>query len=98
MSIDTLTMIAGAALSLAFSYIPGLNSKFDGLAPEYKRLIMAGLMLAIAAAAYGLACAGLGEQLGIPVACDQAGAIGLLRAWLLAVIANQAAYAVTPRR
>lgn len=91
---ESLTMFAGVILSLAFSYIPKLNSWFDGLQAEYKRLIMAGLTLAVAAAAYGLACYGI--ETG--VTCDQTGVIGLLKAWLLTVIANQAAYALTPRR
>ena len=98
MTAETLTLFAGAILSLAFSYIPGLNTKFDALVPEYKRLIMAGLTLLVGAAVYGLACAGLAGQFSIPVTCDQAGLIGLLQAWVLTIIGNQAAYSLTPRR
>ncbi len=98
MTADTLSLLAGSVLSLLFSYVPKLNTWFDGILPEYKRLTMAGLTLLIAGAAYGLACAGLGEQFGIAVVCDQAGAIALIRAWVLALVANQAAYSVTPRR
>ncbi len=98
MTAETLSLLAGAVLSLAFSYIPKLNTWFDGIAAEYKRLTMAGLTLLVAAAAYGLACAGLGEQFGIAVVCDQSGAIALIQAWVMALVANQAAYSVTPRR
>lgn len=98
MTADTLTMFAAALLSLAFSYIPGLNSRFDALAPEYKRLTMAGLTLVVAAAVYALACYGIADQLGLSVTCDQPGLIGLIRAWIAAVVANQGAYALTPRR
>ena len=37
-----LSLFAGALLSLAFSYVPGLNTWFDGQEPTTKRLIMAG--------------------------------------------------------
>ena len=98
MTAETLTLFAGAILSLLFSYIPKLNTWFDGLLPEYKRLIMAGLTLVVGAASYGLACAGYAEYFKIGVTCDQAGLIGLLQGWVLAIIGNQAAYALTPRR
>lgn len=98
MTAETLTLFAGAILSLGFSYIPKLNTWFDLLLPEYKRLIMAGLTLAVAAVSYGLACAGLADQFGVAVTCDQAGLIGLLQAWVFAIVGNQAAYSLTPRR
>ena len=98
MTAEQLTLLAGAVLSLAFSYVPGLNVRFDALTAEYKRLIMAGLTLLVAATVYGLACAGLGEQLGIIVPCTQAGLIGLVQAWVLTIVGNQAAYSLTPRR
>lgn len=95
MTSDTLVLFAGAAISLLFSYIPGLNAWFDALQSEYKRLIMAGLMLLVAAGAYGLACAGLAGEAGVNVTCDQAGIIGLVRAWVLAIVANQSAYKIS---
>jgi len=98
MSAEGLSLIAGAVLSLLFSYVPGLNTWFDGVAAEYKRLLMAGLSLLAAGAVYGLACAGLGAQFGLVVTCDQTGAISLVSAWVLTLIANQGVYAVTPRR
>ena len=88
-----LAMIAGAVLSLLFSYIPGLNTWFAGHAPEFKRLFMAGLMLVVAGAALGLSCAGIISG----VACTQAGAIELAVTWILAVAANQATYDVSPQ-
>jgi hypothetical protein len=97
MTSDTLVLLAGAVLSLLFSYIPGLNTGFAALAPEVKRLIMAGLMLVVAAAAYGLSCAGVGASLGISLVCDQSGLLGLIRSLILAVVANQGAYAISPQ-
>lgn len=95
MTSDTLVLLAGAVVSLLFSYVPGLNSWFDALQSEYKRLIMAGLMLVIGAGAYGLTCAGLGGDFVLVGSCDQSGAIEILRAWVLAIIANQGAYKIS---
>jgi hypothetical protein len=96
MDVDTLALLAGAILSLAFSYIPGLNARFAGLASEYKRLIMAGLLALVSLAAFGQACAGV-QLLPLAATCDQAGAVGLLRVFVLAVVANQGAFALTPQ-
>ena len=43
MTPESFALIVGAIVSLFFSYIPGLNTWFDQLLPEYKRLIMAGV-------------------------------------------------------
>ena len=45
MSPETLTLIAGAALSLLFAYFPGLNTWFAAKSSDVKRLIMAGVRL-----------------------------------------------------
>lgn len=93
---EELSVVAGVVLSLGFSYIPGLKSKFDTLAPERKRLVMLGLLVLVSGAVYGLSCAGFAADLGIGVTCDQAGAIGLIRAFVVATIANQSTYMITP--
>lgn len=49
---EILSAIAGTILSLVFSYIGGLNVKFAALAPENKRLIMAGILLTVSAAIF----------------------------------------------
>lgn len=89
-----LAAISGAVLSLAFSYIPGLNVRFAELTPEIKRLVMAGLLLVISAVIYASGCAGI-VQAGIT--CDQQGIVQL--AWILisAIMANQSTYNLTPR-
>ncbi len=97
MTSDTILLIAGAVLSLVFSYVPGLNVKFAALKPEYKRGIMAGLCLLVAAAVFGIACAGYGGNFNIEVTCDQIGLIGLIQSFIVAVIANQGAYALSPQ-
>lgn len=97
MTAGELSLIAGALLSLIFSYVPGLNSAFAGLATEIKRLIMLGLLVLVAGAVYGLACLGYAEGFGILVVCDQAGALALVQALVLAIIANQSVFSITPK-
>ena len=94
MTIDLLALIAGALLSLAFSYIPGLKDKFGQFPPETKRLVMAGLLFGVALALFGLACANWLEALwpGMGVACTQAGALELVRIFALAAISNQSTF------
>ena len=87
-----LAAIAGAVLSLAFSYIPGLNAKFAVLPSETKSLIMAGLLLAASLAVFGLGCAGI-LQAGI--GCDQKGAVQLAFIFISAIMANQSVYALS---
>jgi len=97
MSADVLILTAGALLSLAFSYIPGLAPRFDVLEPTIKRLIMLGLLLLVSAVSFGLSCAGWGAAWGISLTCDQDGLQGLIAQFILAIIANQSVYAISPQ-
>ena len=89
-----LAAIAGAVLSLAFSYIPGLNTTFADLKAETKKLIMAGILLVVSAAIFGLGCAGI-VQSGIT--CDQQGIVQLVWIFISAVMANQSTFMLTPQ-
>lgn len=91
---EVLAGIAGVIVSLAFSYIPGLNTAFAKLPAEIKRLIMAGLMLAAAAVIMLLGCYGI---VSAGVSCDQQGVVQLVWIYITAVIANQSAYQITPQ-
>ena len=96
MDAEWIALVAGVLLSLAFSYIPGLNTKYAALAEEVKKLIMIGLLALVAFGAYGLACAGWLEDLtGIVITCDKAGFVGVLQVFILAAIGNQTAYKLT---
>lgn len=97
MTPETLSAAAAIVLSLVFSYMPGLAGKWALLASEQKKLIMLGLTVLVGIGAYGLACAGILTQLtGVAMACDQETALGLARSIVMAVIANQAAYQISP--
>jgi len=95
MTAETLAMLAGAVLSLAFSYVPGLSAWFGNLEGTYKRLVMAGLLLLVAVGVAGLACAGFGPDFNLGITCDRAGLVGLFQAFMLALVANQATYSIT---
>jgi hypothetical protein len=97
MSAETLAMAAGIILTLTFSYVPGLNTRFSCLSPETKRLIMLGLLILVSAGALGIACAGLGEVFEVTLTCDELGLTQLAKALVAAIIANQGVYAISPR-
>lgn len=96
MTAETLSLLAGTILSLLFSYVPGLNTKFASFDTEKKRGIMLVILAVCAGAIYGLSCAGWATNLHINVTCDQAGAWILIQAFILAVIANQGIYSISP--
>ena len=98
MTAEFLSSLAGVLLSLAFSYLPGVSGWFEKLAGNFKRLLMLGLLLLASLALMGLACTRWGAALELPLACSEAGAVGLLKAFLAALVANQAAYLVSPQR
>lgn len=90
---DYLVAAAAVALSMLFSYVPGLRTWYAGMGDEIKRLIMLGLLVAVSALFFGLGCAGLFET---NVACDAAGALVMVKYLLIAIVANQSAYLISP--
>ena len=98
MTAETLAGLAGIILSLLFSYIPGLNTKYAALSSEYKKLIMLGILALLAAAIYGLACWGvLTELTGWTLTCDKSGLIQLARIFGVAAALNVTAFTFSPQ-
>jgi hypothetical protein len=96
MTSDQLSAGAGIVLSLACSYIPGLREWFAGQDSDRKRLLMLVALLVVTFGAFLLTCAGvLG---GTAVQCSQKSAIDLFWAFVAALIANQAAFLISPGR
>jgi hypothetical protein len=102
----TLSTVASAVLSLGFSYVPKLKDWYAKLGQNEdgtddggtkKRLVMLVLLLVVTLVVFGLSCAGLGAGFGINVTCDQSGGIGLIKAFVLAIAANQGTYMITKR-
>lgn len=97
MSAETLLLIAGVVLSLAFSLIPGLKGWYNKQESEIKQLIMLGLVVLSAATVFGLSCANVMADLWPAYAVDcSAGSLWLLVRYILfAVTGNVIAYRST---
>jgi len=93
MSAAELAAIAGVVLSLAFSYVPGLSDLYNTLDPTKKRIWMAVLLLSAAGGVFGLSCGNVTAT----VTCDKAGVLGLIQAFIAALVANQATYQISPK-
>ena len=95
MTSDQLVAIAGVVLSLGMAYIPGLNKWYDALEGPAKRLLMAGLLLAVTLGAFGLSCLPAAEV--SIFTCTKKDAIGLVWLFLEALVANQGVYLLAVR-
>jgi hypothetical protein len=100
MKAEMLAGAVGVVLGLLLSCVPGLNARFDALSATGKRLVVLALLVVAAGGAFALGClpaaaAGLGVSLP---ACSQVGAWGLARVLAAAVITNQTAFLLSPRR
>ncbi len=94
-SVSALPAIAGAVLSLLFSYVPGLESWYAGQEAVYKRLIMLTLVVGVSVAVYALGCAGL---ISTTVTCDKAGLMAGINVFFSVLVANQAAFLITAKK
>ena len=94
MSTDELAGLAGILISVAVSYVPGLADKYAALDGTAKRLVMLLALILAAALVYGLSCANVVQV----ITCSQRDLVGLLRTVVLAIVATQSAYWITPKR
>jgi len=95
LSPELLAGLAGAILSLALSYIPGLNGKYAGLSEDWKKFVMLVLLAVVSIGVVGLSCASL---LGLVfVECSSGGAVQVFVAFISALITNQAVHRISPQ-
>jgi hypothetical protein len=92
---DLLSSVAGIVLSLLFSYVPGVKDWFEGLDGTYKRLVMLALLVVVSGGIFALSCYGV---LAGYVECTEAGAWELVSVFVAALIANQGAFLVSPKK
>ena len=92
MTETTLASLAGIALSLAFSYIPGLRDKYASLTADYKRLVMIVALLLVSICIFAAGCLGYAPK----VTCDMPGVQVLLGYFIASALANQSTYMLTP--
>lgn len=91
---EVLIFIWGIVQSLLFEYVPGIAPWFAKLDDVQKRAVQAGGLLAVTLAIFGLMCGAILSG----VSCDQAGAIGLIVTYFLALMANQTTHRVFKKR
>jgi hypothetical protein len=95
---DLFLVIAGALLSLLFTYFPVLKDWYEKQSGR-KALIMLGLIVIVAATYFALGCfAVLAQKLGILVPCTTDGAITVALAVIKILIGNQTAYLLTKKK
>ena len=92
MNAELLAGIAGIVLTLLFSYLPGLRNWYDPLSETKKKLIMLGALFVSALGVFGLACIGRYDI----VVCSVDGAWEMGRYFILALVANQSVYKLSP--
>jgi len=92
--VATIPMVAGAILSLFFSYVPGVEAWYNGLDPALKRVVMLVLILCTAGGIYALGCAGM---VTTTVACDKAGLVQAVNIFFSVLIANQGTFLLTKK-
>lgn len=97
MEYEQLTAIAAAVLSLAFSYVPGLRSRYEPLSDTAKRLVMLALLVTVAAGLYGMACTEWGALLEIGIECGKPGLARLAWSLVMAIVTNQTTFIMTPK-
>ena len=90
---NTLSLIAGSVLSLFFSYFPGVKGKYEKLTPDYKRVVMLVSLLVSAIGVYVTSCYGIFPT----VECTREGVLGLVKVFILALVANQGTHKLSPR-
>lgn len=93
MTSETLSRIAGIALSLAMNYVPGIREWYEKLSSVQKAGVMALLIIGAGVAVFAVSCWGIAPY----VECSQQGAWGLLGSVINALIANQATYLIAVR-
>lgn len=91
---DWLVVVAGFLLSLAFSYIPKLNTWYAKMSEEVKKLVMAGLILVTLIVVFVLQCYGYAST---NMECSVNGVLNALITYSLALAANQGTYGVSPK-
>lgn len=91
---DWLVIVAGFLLSLAFSYVPGLNTWYAAKAKEFQKLLMAGIILLVLVVVFVMQCAGFANT---GLECTPQGVINAVIVYGLALAANQGVYGVSPQ-
>lgn len=93
LSVQDVSLFAGVLLSLLFSYIPGVKEWYDARSTTKKRLVMLAALVATVGGAALSSCLGFVAFMS----CEKTGFIEMAKAFIGALVANQATYLVTPK-
>ena len=91
---EWLTLAAGAVLSLAFSFVPGLNVWYAAKSETFKKWFMVGMLCAVSGVLITSMCLSVIVIEGLT--CSEIGIGTFLETLLLAILANQGVYGLTP--
>jgi hypothetical protein len=91
---DLLVYIASLVLTLAFSYFPKLNTWYAAKSTNFKKLFMAGLLLATLLVIFALNCFGLVAAAGL--VCTKVGFLDVLIVYVVAIAINQGIFNISP--
>jgi hypothetical protein len=97
MSAEELSYYTGIVLSLVCSYVPGVQGWYQKLDGMYKRLVMLLLLVITTSVIYAMACWNITAEFAL-VSCDTAGLKLLIKAFIGALIANQAVFLISPKK
>lgn len=89
---ETLIGFAAVILALLFDWLPGLKTWYDKFSEGQKRGLMAGLLVIVTGAVFGLSCAG---WLQTGLLCNGIGIQDALFLLVLAVAINQGFHGLT---
>jgi len=92
MTVEILVSIASAILALVFQYVPKLKELYGGLADNYQRLVMLGMLVVVVGASYALSCVGYANYF----TCDTSGLLAAGRLLFLAIATNQSVFMLLP--
>jgi hypothetical protein len=90
---ELLSDIVAVVLSLLFSYVSGFATWFNGLQSDYKRVVMAAMLILAVVIIFILACTGILSG----VQCSQKGVLDMISALITALVANQAVDRISPK-
>lgn len=93
---NELALVAGTILSLAISYIPGVNTAYEGLSPTSRRLVMA-LLLVVAAVGSAFWACSAPENQSLRACFGGVEWRTYVTTLISALVANQATHRITPQ-
>lgn len=92
LSPEVITGAAGILLSLIFTYVPKLRTWYAALDTGIKSGIMIGALALVSGFIALSSC----MEWWVWIKCDQGGVMKLIETFILALVANQATYVISP--